>query len=138
MTTHDKTAPLKRFFLSKLFLMIAFPLAIVLVVAYVRSYVSTFYINQEIADLEADLEELETKKLESLDLLEYVMSDAFIEEQAKTELNLKRPGEQVMIIDESTVGDVVERRPSSPARQRVANPIKWWYYFMYPDRPPPV
>lgn len=126
---YDKTAPVKRFFLSPLFLAIAFPLAILLVVAYARSYVSNYYIHQEIEDLESQISQLETKKLESIGLLEYVLSDDFVEEKARTELNLRKPGENVIIISDSVSSDVAAATREPPTRQYIPNPIKWWYYF---------
>lgn len=133
-TSSDKAAPVKRFFRSPLFLAIAFPLAVLLVVAYVRSYVSSYYIQQEIQDLEAQIQDLETKKLESIELLEYVLSDDFVEEKARTELNLRKPGENVIIVSESVPSDVDASIPEQGTRQYTPNPIKWWYYFTKPNQ----
>ena len=55
-------------------------------------------------------------------LLSYLNSDQYIEEQARTQLNMRKPGETVVVITPTT--------PSSTAQLVTASkPTLWWDYF---------
>lgn len=122
------SSKLKRFFGSRLFLMLALIFAIIVAFGYARAYYQDYKIRQEIRLLQEEVKHLEHKKLDSLEILKYVTSPAFVEEKARTELNLKKPGENVIVIngqfneEENELNDPVEK-------QVLNNPIKWWYYF---------
>ena len=104
---------------------------------YARAYYQDYKIRQEINVLQDEVKRLEHKKLESMEILKYVTSDAFVEEKARTELNLKKPGENVMVV----TNPEVEKSPlllgegegevSSP----LSNPVKWWYFFTRRELP---
>ncbi len=133
MPQAQQTSSVKRFFVSRLFLFIAIPLVLLIAIGYVRSYYSGYKINQEIAALESEIKSLESKKIESMEILKYVMSDDFVEEKARTELNMKKPGEQVLIVKNQLEYDDnrMSQKEKSTARQRISNPLKWWYYFTH-------
>jgi len=126
---------LKRFFGSRLFLLLALVLAILIAFGYARAYYQDFKIKQEIRALQEEVKNLEHKKLESMEILKYVISPAFVEEKARTELNMKKPGENVMVIKnqvESNDVDVLQDVNSGGVEKHLLNnPIKWWYYFIH-------
>ena len=95
----------------------------------VRSFYIGYKIDQEILGLESEIKSLQKKRLESMEILKYVMSDSFVEAKARTELNLKRPGEKVLIVTNPERDGDDSRRAPTDARQRLINPVKWWYYF---------
>lgn len=120
----------RRFFRSRLFLIILLVFAVLVLFGFVRSYYQDYVIEQQIEALQKEVEQLEKKKLESMGILDYVMSDAFVEEKARTELNMKSPGQNVVIVDHEEAmprGQVDQEHPQD--RQELANPLKWWYYF---------
>ncbi len=114
---------------SRMFLTVAIAVAFFLLAANVRTYYRDYEIWQEIRALEQQKNELQKKKLESMDLLSYVMSDHFVEDSARTQLGLKKPGEHVLVVATSPSRIVDGDRPESQTRQRMKNPVKWWYYF---------
>ena len=60
--------------------------------------------------------------------MKYVTSLSFVEEKARTELNMKKPGEQVLIItnlENSENRGAANQKEVTP----LSNPLKWWYYF---------
>src|SRR3989338_3527228 len=121
--------PVKRFFAYRLFLFIFIPAVVLMSMGMVRSFYIGYKIDQEILGLESEIKSLQKKRLESMEILKYVMSDSFVEAKARTELNLKRPGEKVLIVtnperDRDDRADV-----SVPSRQPLSNPVKLWYYF---------
>jgi len=132
----DSNSPLGRFFASRLFLIIAFCLALLVAFSYARAYYQDYAVRQEISRLEDEVRRLEHKKLESFELLKYVSSNAYVEEKGRVEFNLKKPGENVIAIDERGLREY----DSLPAdiednSSDLKNPIKWWYYFTHKDIP---
>ncbi|MBT3817344.1 MAG: septum formation initiator family protein [Candidatus Magasanikbacteria bacterium] len=122
---------LRRFFSSRLFLVIAFSILVLVAFGYIRAYYQDYQIKQEIKQLEEDVQSLERKKLESMDILQYVMSDEFVEEKARTELNMKKPGEHMLFVQQP-YGEEDEHLTSDLSTgQYTPNPVKWWYYFTH-------
>jgi len=137
MIRNPQPSTLRRFFTSRLFLVVIFCVIALIIFGFIRTYYQDYKVKQEIANLQKEVDNLQKKKFQSMELLEYVTSDAFVEEKARTELNLKKPGENVLIIpntakttSESEVVPVL-----SESGQKLSNPIKWWYYFIHRSLP---
>ncbi len=122
----------KRFFGSRLFLLTSLIVTILIAFSYARAYYQDYTIKQEIRELQNQVKNLEKKKIESLEILKYVMSPSFVEEKARTELNLKKPGENVIVIPSQSGKDLkgytLEDQGESSS-EYLKNPTKWWYYF---------
>ncbi len=124
----------RRFFASRIFFFGVLIMTIGIGVGVARAYYQQYQLRKEIDTLQQEIESLTQKKLESVDMLSYVTSPVFAEEKARVELNMKKPGEHVAVVDtpaERHVTDAVGA--SSVAGQRSGNPIQWWYYFLYPS-----
>ncbi len=137
MTRNTSTSSLRRFFTSRLFLFIIFAVIALIIFGSIRTYYQDYKVKQEIASLQKEVEQLQKKKFQSMELLEYVTSNAFVEEKARTELNLKKPGEHVLILP-NVQKDVEVKKNNSQnpeSGQNLSNPIKWWYYFIHKPLP---
>lgn len=124
----QKTTFVRRFFASRLFLLVAFLVAVLAAIGYARAYYQDFKVKQQIEALQNEVKSLEKKKLESMEILKYVTSPQFVEEKARTELNMKKPGEQVVVLN-GLVEDQKEIAGGPVENKYLSNPIKWWYYF---------
>lgn len=127
MHREGHAAPLRRFFPSRAFLIVAFFLAVLLAAVFARAYYRDYQVKREIAALKEEVKHLEKKKLESLQILQYVMSENFVEEKARTELNLRKPNEQVVAFETKQKTEQAKR--ALHTGQKPGNPLKWWYYF---------
>ena len=79
-----------------------------MVVGFVNGVLRDYNVNQEIKQYEREVATLQKKRLESMEILEYVSSDAFVEEKARTELQMKKSKERVVYVQRGcTQGDVV-------------------------------
>ncbi|HRH33230.1 MAG TPA: septum formation initiator family protein [bacterium] len=95
-------------------------------------------IEREIAGLESQVKDMEGKNSNLKNVLDYMQSDQFVEEQARTKLNYKKPGESVVVI-EGRPGETPETTtspfsiPAEPekvtASQATVNINKWLDYF---------
>lgn len=128
MQRHEDTK-IRRFFTSRTFLLIALVLAIITAFSFARAYYQNYKIRKEIEQLESDVQKLEHKKLESMQILKYVVSQNFVEEKARTELNLKKPGEHVVVINNKNTEKNALVKAIDTQVKPLNNPAKWWYYF---------
>ncbi len=133
MPQNGRQSTFKVFFLSRIFLIIGVVILILVSIGYGRSVYQSYKIKQEINSLQEQIHSLEKKKLESMDILSYVMSRDFVEEKARTELNLKKPDEKVIVFYDKNGEEKNGRQGSEDIEestgQKFSNPIKWWYYF---------
>jgi len=119
------------FFYSKIFLLIILAGIVFTGFAFLRSYYQDYQVKQEIDRLKYEADNLEAKKLETLEVLKYVQSPDFAEQKARMEFNLVKPGEQVAIVKNAeagvnTSGQVDNKMVES---SDVSNIIKWWRFF---------
>ncbi len=123
----------KRIFYSRWFLAALFVLCFLVVFAYARAYYADYQVGQQIKRLQEETKALQAKKIETIELLNHVKSPAFVEEQARENLNLVKPGENMVII---TPPQKVRGQPSKdviqPDEPVVSNPKQWWNYFFKP------
>lgn len=132
----EQTSLKKRFFGSRLFLFILFGIALVVAIGYARAYYQDYKIKQEIKSLQNEVNSLQQKKIKTIDLLKYVSSSSYVEDQARIELNMKKPGENVLFLNNS----LDEKNQKNLDRnidsgQFMANPVKWFYYFIHKPLP---
>lgn len=96
---------------------------------YARAYYQDYMVRQEIQELQGDIEKLNTKKLESLKILEYVTSDQFVEETARTDLNMKKVGESVLVVPQVVTDTHASEAVYNFETDDLSPAMKWWYYF---------
>jgi cell division protein FtsB len=119
----------QKIFGSRWFLLVLLVVAIFVAVAYGRAYYRDYQVRQEIVRLQNEVKKLEAKKIETMEILQYVKSNNFIEEKARTELNLIKPGEKMVIVASGTkIGESELEKPKD-YKQDLPNPVKWWRFF---------
>ena len=109
-----------------------------MVVGFVNGVLRDYNVNQEIKQYEREAATLQKKRLESMEILEYVSSNAFVEEKARAELQMKKSKERVVYVHRGgTGGDMLVEKENNAKQakvlQDVANPTKWWYYFTHKE-----
>lgn len=118
----------KRFIVSPLFFILLAAVAALVSFGAARATYQEYRLRQEIVSMESEIGKLREKRLDSLNLLAYVLSPAFVEEKARMELNMKRPNEQVAVVDVGA-GEPEAIQGAEETGQPMKNPLKWWYYF---------
>ncbi len=113
---------------SKFFLILSLT-ALVLVGTFVgKEFYKKRQIQQEISKLEDNIAKLENKNQEVLELINYFKTQEYKERQARSLLNLQKPGEFAAVLppQEEEV-QTLESEDTEPSA--ASNLQKWWKYF---------
>src|SRR3989338_5352459 len=90
-------------------------------------------LQQDVDKLEAEINGLESRNKELSDLIGYFKSLDFVEEEARTKLNLRKPGENIIIVPEEAgviAGTNQDYSTILEAEVEIlSNAQKWWNYF---------
>lgn len=110
--------------------------AVLVLVAYplFKKASQQYGLNKEIGELNREISELEGKSRELRGIISYLESDEFAEETARLNLNLKKEGEEVVVITGRDNGSSPDRSGwnkdnLTKEKKDIPNPLKWWYYF---------
>lgn len=98
-----------------------------------------YEINNEIEQLQTEINQLEGKNENLKELISFLESDQFVDEEARKNLNFKKPGEEVVVIkDKLTESEpssmelnskYMVNQPTPYKKKDPANPEKWLEYF---------
>lgn len=119
---------------SRLTLLAAVLVLAGLVVSLGRESYRKYQLDKEIRALETQIQELEGENRQLAGLMDYFKQDSYLEKEARIKLNLKKPGETVVVLSGDDQTDTPAPEPesidifTSPA-ENTANHWKWWEYF---------
>lgn len=91
-----------------------------------KELVKRHTINQEISDLNKQLTAVSQEKDKLKDLISYLETDKYVEEQARSQLNLSKPGEKRIDLTTDQENQVTEVKNEE---EDLANWHKWFNYF---------
>ncbi len=92
-----------------------------------RTYNQRRLVEKEIAEVEAQIQQFEEQTGQLGELLGYLQSEQSLEEQARQSLNLKKPGEVVVVIENQNAA--LEAAAVNKAGSDDLGLVKWWRYF---------
>ena len=108
-------------------------------VNFTRTALEIIENSKRLDDLSQEVEVLEEQKTELEESASYKRTDAYIEEKARNDLNLIRPGEKVYVIpkelkeefSEASVLGEKNRFFDTESNEEASNFSKWWKLFVY-------
>ena len=113
--------------------------ALFLVLSYglIKSSIDVYRGGQRINDLESEVSDLESRKVELEASIEYKQTAEYIEEKARNDLNLVMPGESIFVVSgpgsegflDKKVLSGADRRDIEPSKVLDANWYKWYKLF---------
>lgn len=139
---HNKYS-IKKFFGSKIFLFAAVLLLILIIINLGRESYRKRQLTKEVNNLKLEIERLEGSNQQFANLMDYFKEESFLEKEARLKLNLKKPGESVVILSDyfnddanldaaTNVNHNIEEEKTAPENIRGEETInywKWWEYF---------
>ena len=104
-----------------------------------------YNINKEVVKLEEEIDRLKDKNGELGKMIDYLKSDQFIDEQAKLNLNYKKAGEELVVINSKEeqaekTGDEakniynIQGFNKQIKEKEITNPKRWGYYFFNQEK----
>ena len=103
------------------FILMSFPLA--------RTYSQKKILEKELADIKAEIEQFDKEEIGNLEeMIKYLNSEQSVEAQARLNLNLKKPGETVVVIEKEE-NKLSQEEVNSKHQAPESNLLKWWQYF---------
>ena len=111
---------------SKFFLVFCFVIFLAVLFYLAQGTIKSYRVNSQISELQNEIDRLEKQNNDLGKLIEYLQSDAFIEQEAKLKMGLKKPGENLVIIPQPDGNNTLD---ISQNDIDMNNPAKWWDYF---------
>ncbi len=100
---------------------------VVIILPLARTYSQKKLVEKEIEDIKNQISLYEQQNQELGELLAYLQSDQSLEEQARQNLNLKKPGEMVVVIENKK--NLLDAAEADKQANQASNLEKWWSYF---------
>ncbi|MFW0837736.1 MAG: FtsB family cell division protein [Candidatus Komeilibacteria bacterium] len=127
----------RKFYNSVWFLWLCVILLALFLGATWRDYHKQSDLRDDIAALNQEITNLDQQQSDLLETLKYVQSSDFVEIEARTKLNLRKPGEKVIIVSsDEDIANLPASKESNINRflqPTISNYQKWWSYF-FPSR----
>jgi len=126
---------IRRLLGSKTFLFLMALALIAVAVNVGRESYRKYQLTQEIDKLKLEIERIEGKNEQLADLMEYLKQEPYLEKEARLKLNLKKPGEKVVVLPDQSESenDLVGSPVSNNSQtEESANYWEWWQYFFAP------
>ena len=130
----------KIFFNQKFLTLLGLIVIILISFPFAKNTLKQYRINKEINQLKKEISDLQNKNVDLKNFVSYLESDQFAEEQARLNLGLKKPGEELTVI--KTTSDAVPTGTSSGStifnipgyenakpEAKQSNPKKWLNYY---------
>jgi cell division protein FtsL len=90
-----------------------------------KNYLKDRALSKEIAKVEAEIKKYEADNQSLSEAISYLASDQALEDRARMDLNLKKPGEEIIVVKEINP----EKNNVPDANANLSNPQKWWLCF---------
>lgn len=128
-----KTNPLisfKALLRYRTFFIVMLGLLVILSLSVGREFVRNASIKKEIADLEMRQEELKAENFSSMDYIDYLSTEQFLEKEAREKFGKARPGETVVVLEPVAESEVEEEKIEELLK--LTNTQLWFAYFFNP------
>lgn len=122
-----------KFFNSKLFISAIIVIISVLSFNLFTQSSKSKEVENKIEKIKKDITDMEKENSGLSDLIGYFNSDLFVEKEARIKLGLKKEGESVIIIDNSSseqkIDNPIAADTSPLTKEKKSNLSLWWDYF---------
>lgn len=119
----------------KLVLVVGIIILVFICLSLAREITRKRQLNKEISSLRDQISELEKNKEEFSELIDYLNTESFVEQEARMKLGLQKEGESLVIIPENAFNIVQGNtggktdEDAGTSENNTENYSKWWQYF---------
>ncbi|MFA6994902.1 MAG: septum formation initiator family protein [Patescibacteria group bacterium] len=100
---------------------------VVIIFPLAQTYSQRRLAEKEVQDVKNKISNYEIQNKQLEDLITYLKSDQSLEAQARLNLNMKKPGEAVIVVEDKKVSTM--NIAASSTDESRSNLVKWWRYF---------
>ena len=124
----------KSFYYSKWFILVIFIVIVFFLVSAIKDYYSQEDLRDDISTLESQISNLQDEQYDLSETLSQVQGEDFVENEARTKLNLRKPGENIIIVsNDKDIQEFNKNTVDSGIKNLLAeqesNFSLWWKYF---------
>jgi cell division protein FtsB len=133
MRTYRKKEPnfFQKIFTSQAFwLVVSLTVLILIAVPLYNNWQQRQAIDREIAEIKEEIAKYENSNKELDKMIQYLNSEESLEAKARSNLGLKRPGEQVVVIKTEEDEGGVKINNNNNNNEEISNPKRWFRYFV--------
>ncbi|OIO46989.1 MAG: hypothetical protein AUJ28_01495 [Parcubacteria group bacterium CG1_02_37_51] len=125
--------PTAKFYQSKWFIIFLILIIVFFLYQIWQDYYQQHDLRQEIIHLEDQLLSVTEEQQALAETMAYVQSDDFVEIEARTKLNLRKPGEQIIIVsNDDDIQRLMEQSGTNGSyfnQEEQSNLRRWWSHF---------
>ncbi len=132
MKEKDNSTVYERLLKSRIFFIFLIPIFLALLIGIFQQFYHRYQVKKDLDKLNMEIANFNKQKENLNDLLNYYKNESNLENEARVRLNLKKEGEEVVIIlptATSTGESGGINLQGSENIENMPNYKQWWYYF---------
>ena len=114
---------------SRIFFIVLIPIFLALLVGIFQQFYHRYQVKKDLDKLDAEIANFNKQKEDLNNLLDYYKNESNLENEARVRLNLKKEGEEVVIILPAATSTESDKISSQKDIENMPNYKQWWYYF---------
>jgi cell division protein FtsB len=120
---------------SKVLVIVGAVISVFMTINLVKAYTENKEIQDRIHALEVNREVVDAENKQLEQTLDYVNTSYYVEKQARDQLNMKRPGEEVVSLppERAVPAEEVPTQEDIAKIEQRSNPGKWFDFFFAPS-----
>jgi len=129
MKEKDNLTIYEKLIRSKIFFIFLIPIFLALLVGIFQQFYHRYQVKKELDVLKAEVTNYNKQKEDLNKLIDYYKNKSNLENEARVRLNLKKEGENVVIILPTATSTENSGTLSQKNIENLPNYKQWWYYF---------
>lgn len=117
---------------SRIFFIFLIPISLALLIGIFQQFYHRYQVKKDLDKLDAEIANFNKQKEDLNNLLDYYKNESNLENEARVRLNLKKEGEEVVIILPTATSTEKSGGINSQGSENIENLPnykQWWYYF---------
>ncbi len=136
MKEKDNLTIYEKLIRSRIFFIVLIPISLALLIGIFQQFYHRYQVKKDLDKLDTEIANFNKQKEDLSSLLDYYKNESNLENEARVRLNLKKEGEEVVIILPTTTSTEKSGGINSQGSENIENLPnyeQWWYYFFPRD-----
>jgi len=129
MKEKDNLTIYEKLIRSRIFFVFLIPISLALLVGIFQQFYYRYQVKKDLDRLDTEIANFNKQKEDLNNLLDYYKNESNLENEARVRLNLKKEGENVVIILPTATSTESDKISSQRDIENMPNYKQWWHYF---------